>query len=397
MQLTSLEDLIIDVCNPINGFDKELLAPRDRSILYSMASQLKKSIALTENQASLAVKIIRDNNHIYKTIEGLDSFLNNPKYKNPFRIVDWGRKIFLHSNETIGIKFPFNASFIKLLEKIPSRKIFDTSTKSHTYKLTEDNIYRIVELFSSQEFDIDPIIYSWYQEIVKIRNHLEEFIPTADIVDNQIEILNCNRIAETYFNENKTDNLISNAILCKKMGLNFTKSFKDYVSALDINPYIKKILFHDKYHSFVRKSEMFNNKSIAELIKEINNYPILFFMSETPEFSEDFENLIANLNAVGIENKDMSVLFRSDYNNKFNQFIKDNDLNNFYNEDTKIVFLKYKIPKFLYKLSFNPSMIISNSLLYVHYTAQKMIESHPLVLYYTEESGKSLGTKIAKL
>lgn len=395
--LTTLEDLVKDICNPINGFSKEKLNARDRSILYSMASQLRKALALTENQAKLAVKIIRDNMEIYESIEGLRAFLDEPKFKYPFRSVDLGRRIFLVDPETIGIRFPFNVSFSKMLDKIPSKKIFDTSVKAHTFKLNEDNIYKIIETFDGQGFEIDTQLYEWYQEIVKIKEEMEQYVPSAILNDNQIVINNCGKIAETYFNENRKGSLASDAILCKRMNLHFSEPLRNHIAASDMNPYLKKIVFHNKPHNYVQRNEKFTDQTLAEIIKQIDSYPILFFATETANFLDEFASLNAALNEVGIANEDMSVLFRSDTNTAFNQYVKDNSLNNLYGDNTKVVVLKYKIPKFLYKLNFQPSMIISNSLLYVHYSAQKLLENHPFVLYYTEHAERSLGPKIAKL
>ena len=49
--LTTIEDLILYIYDPMNGFDRKALSARDRSILFSMGSQLKKPLALTEKQS----------------------------------------------------------------------------------------------------------------------------------------------------------------------------------------------------------------------------------------------------------------------------------------------------------------------------------------------------------
>ena len=68
---------------------------------------------------------------------------------------------------------------------------------------------------------------------------------------------------------------------------------------------------------------------------------------------------------------------------------------NLVDDNTKVVFVKQKMPKILYKIAFTPRIIISSSTFYAHYTGQKMVDSHPLVLYYTEK--QAIGKKIAKL
>ena len=206
--LTTIEDVILHIYDRMNGYDRKALPPRDRSILFSMGSQLKKPLALTEKQASLALKIINENKHLYDKIENLSQLLEAPLYKYPFRSIDSARRIFItdeikiHNTKfnfpLICVKFPFDHNLNKLLDKIPGRKTYSIEHRAHCYKLTEENIRSIMTLFRDKEFIIEPQIQEWYEEIINITQHPIEHVPSVIIENNQVKILNCDGAGSFY-------------------------------------------------------------------------------------------------------------------------------------------------------------------------------------------------------
>jgi hypothetical protein len=140
-----IEDIILHIYDPINGFDRAALAPRDRSILFSIASQLKKPtpLALTQKQADLAIKIIKDNIGLYQKIENLSFLLDNPIFKWPFRVIDTARTIS-RIDDYIAIRYPFDHQVNKLLDKIPGRKTYDQNYRCHLFALTEGVEIRVI-------------------------------------------------------------------------------------------------------------------------------------------------------------------------------------------------------------------------------------------------------------
>lgn len=391
---TTIEDLILYIYDPMNGFDRKALPPRDRSILFSMASQLKKPLALTHRQAELSLKIITENKNLYKRIENLDCLIELPIYKYPFRVIDTSRRIFLLNKETIAIKFPFDNSINKILDKIPSRKIYNINERCHTFKLNESNLNVIISSFKDYNFDIETNLLNWYNEIVEITTHPENYIPSIVIKDDIIELINCNRNIEEYFNTNKKENFQSNLLLAKSMNLYFTTDVQEKISNLDILDLSKKILLANKSRASI---STYNKNIIADALTEVDAFPILFFIDDNEKLLVEFNNWILALNNSGINNSNMSILFRSDKNIEFNQTIKDLKLNNYVDNNTKVIFVKHKMPKILYKINFIPKLIISSNTFYVHYSSQKLVDSHPIILYYTEQTNGLTDKKIAKL
>ena len=386
--LTTIEDLILYIYDPMNGFDRKALPARDRSILFSMASQLKKPLALTERQASLAVKILDENKHLYKSIDELKSLLAIPLYKYPFRSIDSSRRIFILKGNHIAVKFPFDNGLNKLLDKIAGRKQYNVEHRCHLYHLTEPNIRAIVTVFKDRDFIIEPQIQQWYEEIETVLQQPTSFVPSIKI-DNGVELLNCNSYAEDYFNKNKTGNLVEDLFLAKTMKLFFREQIHDAIQTLDISEISKKYLINNNSSVTIAT---YPKNDVAMLLKEIKAYPVLVLADDD---DIKFTAWVAAFIQYGVKQSEMSVLFRSDKNVVFNDYIKDQHLNNLVDEHTKVVFIKNKMPKILYKLDFKPKVVISNSTFYVHYTSQKVVDSHPAVMYYTEK--QHIGKKIAEL
>ena len=387
--LTTVEDLILYIYDPMNGFDRKALPARDRSILFSMASQLKKPLALTEKQATLALKILIENKHLYESIKELNSLLTNPLYKYTFRNIDSSRRIFLITKDKIAIKFPFDNVLNKLLDKLSGRKNYDIVTRAHVYKLNEINIESIMNIFKDRGFEIDPKIEQWYKEIEKIKDSPIFHVPSV-IIDKDIGITNCNSYTEEYFDKNKKGVFVEDLFLAKTMNLFFSKEIHNVIQTLNISELSKKYLVNPSSHAVSVAG--IPKQDLCMSFQELNSYPILILADENEK--ELMEWIIA-LRQYGINSSEMSVLFRSDKNIAFNDYIKEQQLNNLVGNNTKVVFIKNKMPKILYKLNFIPKIIVSSSTFYVHYTSQKVVDSHPAVMYYTEK--KHIGKKIASL
>jgi hypothetical protein len=396
---TTIEDLVIYVCQTPQLFDPKELHPRDRSILYSMAAQLKRNLPFTSKQADLVIKIMRDNQHLYSNIDNLNLLLETPVYKYAFRVIDTTRKIFLdEEHQEIRVKFPFDKKINKALEKVRGRHSYNIASKCHVYKLQENNILELIDSLKDFKFEIDKKLLTWYNEIKKISNDPENYIPTADIVNGNIVLKNSNNSLIEYFNENRKGNIVADAYLAKFMGVMVANSLALNDSMLEqSNQLTRKIIFN-KHNKFVISADsLFDKFNIAEFIKESMSFPILIFMNETDNLITQFKQWVTELNKNNIENQHISVLFRSNTHHDFNNFIKDNNLNNLIDQNTKVVFVKNKVPKILYKLNFKPKLIITSSSFYVHYTGHKMIENHPLVIYYTEGPYERMADKFVKL
>ena len=397
--LNTIEDLVLFICDPINGFDPKKLNPRDRSILYSMASQLKRSLPFTNKQADLVIKIFNDNRALYESIPNFNFLLDFPNYKYPFRVIDVSRKIYyVEQDQTIRVKFPFDQQINKSLEKVNARRHYDSVGRFHYYKISETLILNLVGVLKQHDFEIDPKIMSWYREIEQIAAQPDIYVPSATVENGTVILRNANNNIASYFDTRRKNEIVADAFLAKFMGLRISNALIDEILNQNINNLTKTIL-SDKTHSrfAITNKGPYDKFSVSDFAKETNAYPLMIFLNDNNDLPIVFKQWIIALNKSGIDNKNISVLFRSDRHGEFNNTVKNDMLNNLVDEDTKVVFVKNKVPKILYKLDFKPRLIISSDTFYVHYTGQKMIDSHPLVLYYIEGLHERMNSKIAKL
>ena len=325
--------------------------------------------------------------------------LEAPLFKYPFRAIDSARRIFLLDkikihNTTfdfplIAVKFPFDHNLNKLLDKIPGRKTYSVDHRCHCYKLNEENIRTIMVLFKDKDFIIESQITDWYEEINNIIQHPTEYVPSVIIDSSQVKVINCNQQTNDYFNNYKTGKIIEDLFLAKTMNLFFPGKIIESLIDMSALEMSKKLIAHGSHAVSVTD---YSREETATMINDLNAFPVLMLIDEK---ENELKNWVMAFNNSGIENSSMSVLFRSDKDIEFNDFVKNEQLNNLVEDNTKVVFVKQKMPKILYKINFTPKIVISSSSFFAHYTSQKMVDSHPIVLYYTEK--QAIGKKIAKL
>lgn len=389
MTLATVEDLIIHLSEPINGFDRKKLSPKDQSILFSMRSQLQKKLALTEKQAQLSLKIISENIHHYKGELSIQPLLDLPIYKYPFRVIDKDKKIFIFNNNAIAIKYPYNKSFNKFLNE-SARKQYNHSFRGYELRLTEKNIKLVVEFFKDHNFIIDDKLINWYKEIISIKENACLHVPSVVITNDRIELVNSNSSIQNYFDKNKTNVIEQDLFLTKIMNLYLSTEVTEKIQNLDISQISKKYLTSSINPVNVSK---ISKNDICLMLKELNTYPALFIIEENLAFLDDW---ITSFRNNSINNNEISVLFRSNTDKEFNNYIKNQQLNNMVDNNTKVVIVKNKLPKILYKINFEPKIIITYNDYFRHSTNKKIVDSHPAVLYYSDIRS-NIGINIANL
>jgi hypothetical protein len=140
------------------------------------------------------------------------------------------------------------------------------------------------------------------------------------------------------------------------------------------------------------------NINLKTAIDAIQQWPILVVLTDERNLHTTLDGWYKMFKSIGVSKKEITVLFRSQMNKKFNELIKQNSLNNMLDENTKVVFVKSKLPKVLYRTGFKSKFIITSGMYFSHTSIQKLIEHHPYVLYYTDTNLKTiLGRNIVKL
>jgi hypothetical protein len=388
--ITNIEDLIIYIHKNQNIFDFSNVSSKDKAVLFSLVSQLSRNLNFTENQANLILRILKDNHKIFETVENFDNLINNPIFKNVFRIIDKSRTISsfnINNRKVISIKFPFDRKTLQYINSICNARVdYHKETKSYITDLTNRNLIKILsnDDLPSYGFTISNELKELHQKILEIENNEDNYLPLIDYDDGYV-LKNCHRSLETYFFSNKTENFLSNVLLARSLGLKKGKNIVDKLLSKEVDPRISKIFLKDSNKLYLSNRD-YDNSVIASIIRTVDQWPVLIIITDDEEIDKTLENWHSCLENFEIKNHEISVLFRSNNNKSINEYISLQKLNNLVDEKTKVVFIKHKIPKILYKINFLPKIIISSSTFYAHFTTQKLINSHPLVLFHTDQT-----------
>ena len=83
----------------------------------------------------------------------------------------------------------------------------------------------------------------------------------------------------------------------------------------------------------------------------------------------------------------LDVLFRlpSDSGSKFNDFVKNNHLNDPISDKTKFVFICTKVPKTILKSDIKFNFIMNLGYVNIHYTVREYMKNCQNVIYYSDK------------
>jgi hypothetical protein len=387
--LTTVEDLIIYICR--NGkVYTDNLNPKDKAVFFSISSQLERKVALTAGQSNLMLRLLENNKTSFLNIEGYTELLDSPKFKYSFRVVDTSKiiRVFQSNNQQfIGINFPYDKKMLKTITNLELGKVpYNKEKKLYEYPLNEKTVFAILDNEEVQQygFSIDQNLIDLYKKIKNIAESREEYIPLLDY-DNGLILRNTNKITSNYFNENRKNNLFSDIFLAKTMGISPSKRLIEKIKSMNLEPDVMDFLLKTKKNLVISKNNADSLSRVFKHIVLIDQWPIVVILPDFESVDKTLEQWHRGLLDWGIKNTDISVLFRSQKNKIFNEYIASNQLNNFVSESTKIVFIKHKIPKILYNINFKPKIVITTSKYHAHYSTQKLVDSHPCMLYYTDQ------------
>lgn len=306
---------------------------KNKQILESINRQCKRNIALTDRQYALVVKLLLNAN--------IDNFVGNEDTREPIREIDRSKYVKLVTTADvmedrvyesykekwhwIKIRFPFSKKDIAKIDKLKSLisgkyYVHKKGSHEHYFVLVGANLKYVIDTFNN--FEIDESLFEHYKEIENVLNNKEQIVnelknnidttlPEIQQIDRQRRFGFCN------LNYNTTG--ITNDIVNRKD------------ADVLINPSVSINL-------------------IVEQLIYLNRFPIVVCI----DAGNEYEQLTEFYSAVKyvINDEEQSALFRVDANDKenyiTNDFIKSNNLNNWVDKTTKVVYIKKKkLPKLL--------------------------------------------------
>jgi len=389
-----MKQTIEDILSKITAVDLTL---SDAPLLASLSRQVDRNIALTNRQHDLAKEKIR----IYADqLEELGMVDIEPSLNNlrmPLRQIDRSKTITIVdgdvdpelkalpniTGEWIKIRFPFNKKIIVLIDTIAKqrRNLYHhkNGSHSHHFVLHEDILEEVIDKFADRNFDIDPELLDMSTKIKEIREHKEDFIPGFY---NGV-LKNLRPTAEEFINNEVSTDDPNRATKMYDRRFRYGLAHVD----ADINdPLIGTILTRNT-PAMKLNSVHWPVSEIASALSTLDRFPLLVLVDENQALAQvqAVHTAFANIN-----NNLQSVLFRvkSRGGPDVNDYVRDNQLNNWVDKDTKIVYIsKHKLPKVLLKSGWQPlcglALTESRSQTHVgHFVADRV----DLLISLTEEN-----------
>lgn len=331
---------------------------RDDEILASLSKQMAANIYVTERQADLAIKIIGEN---IKHLLQLSEIIKNPKWDNSFRIIQRFKYLHLVKNTNpdrffIEIGFNHTKTFTKKLDELKNKLSTPlTRTKNNVWQIpySELDLYHLVELVKSQNFEISPEILEAHQEIFEIlkqenKDKIYIDIDTSENLKNRVsvevgEIVNTNILLED-----------------RKIGYQY-EIFDSFFQKKSEKNLIEKIATRTDPQIFI-SSKTHELNDVVSSLQELNRFPMLVIFDSLPEKSEKNLKILRNSLIENNVNEGVGIYFRhdNDQNGKpFNEQISQFQYNQPLNNNTVIAGItNLKIPKFLLKLKWQPKSVL---------------------------------------
>jgi hypothetical protein len=384
--------------------DTYQLDPKDTSILQSLVRQIHKGVALTDRQymllkeklltykeqfeahghttLDLALENLRiplrtiDRTKLITLVEDIDR-------KKPFNTIDT-KKI-----PWIKIRFPFAKKTIVLIEEISAGAGADyyheKGSHEHYFRSTERNIFKVVEQFKDKNFDIDPQLLEHHKKLEVMNNNKENYIPGI----YNFKLKNLDKRSVDYMissvGEPTKDNLAIYVDRKEQYGLRHFDQTDVELSLSSVTHLAKKIALRTKFQVFI-SNKKYNVNQLVEAILDLYRFPLLVILPTGNQLTQ-LHKIHSSFNGV-IHPELSSVVFRMDNNDEgkeFNNYIKQNNLNNIVDSKTKIVYTDTtKLPKPLIKLNWRPSAVLLLDSFRPNGKVLNFIESSDLIIHYDE-------------
>jgi hypothetical protein len=331
---------------------------KNKNILESINRQCKKSIALTDKQYALVTQILTE--QIGDECECLP-------VQMPLREIDRSKYIKIVNNAElykdsvpyesykndwlwIKIRFPFSKKLILVIDKLLqiNRKYYHHNKGSHEhyFRLNSKNAISIYYAFKEKSFDIDETIVSYVKKCEDIINNKHEHIPF--ISDTGLQ--NATKHTTNEFEKSITQ--LNDKYILKDRSLRFGYEYASCSNNLLIDDICNR-----KTTNFLAQPSKYTINNVVEVLHKLDRWPLIAVVDDSESFDQVY-NLYRSFNGI-VNNEEQSILFRADSsdlkNTDLNSFIKEYKLNNWVDNNTKIVYIKKsKLPKVLLKSNFKP-------------------------------------------
>jgi len=399
--------------------------PKDFETVKSLA---ESQYAWTEKQARLALVILK--RYLTKfQAHGMDikPLLDSPRYDEEFRVINFDKVIEKYTDDDgvnkIELRFPYNKKVIQLIRCLKDERDFpagysqyDGETKKWTFLHTDVTAYYLTLIAARYDFKfMDDSLLQDYEKIKDvIIGHKQ---PSARLIDDEIVLKDAPQSLQDYWDDN----------LKGKSALQQVDSLKNFnISTTGIHIHadtlIGKKIAHNHYHKLWIDSTAFTKKEVVKGLIELDCFPIIMPVSGDIHMEADVKEFWEWMNAFRSHGIDIlnqcswgfdvrEPIFKKDIDRHNDRtYLLDNQksqefFENLYelhqmskqfkliNQDTKIIFVRNRIPRALIKSKIEPkaSLVALGGGYYATGTdnLKRLLENLPKKLYYSDHQPSS--------
>ena len=380
------------------------------NIMFSIAKQVFRGTALTAKQYSLVKKLLVEYYVDQFSAHEIDLHEAVEKLRFPLRKIDgshWIKIQEMKGETMIAIRFPFSKKIIKHIEELKNKSDKDYFYDKHThyFPIKEKYIWKIVNIankFQDAKFEIQPEILDLYKQLEFFVDHPSDYIPGI----YNFKIKNYPQsgldICLDELGEPNYKNLFQYFDRRKYYALNHFDE-QAVMESLKDKSELTKLIVQRTQDLVCVNSKTWPLEELLRSIDDLDRYPLLVMVNPKDSYGEvtKIQNLVRNY----IDNKQVSVLFRLDSKIgneaiQFNQYVKEQGLNNIVDKNTKIVYISNnKIPKPLLKGDWRPKGIFTIGSKKVSHNIEAFVASQNLIIQYDEDASPhySYGTVRAEM
>ena len=388
-----------------------IILDKDRKILTDIAKKVYRGTALTDRQYATVKRVLRTNYSTQFKNRDIDIHASSNILRKPLRQIDRSSYIkignykefvydpfsyyaYQPNHKVLVIRFPFNVTYSKLMGEV--RKCFPFY---RTHKQKDKNKYilpynerlahKVVDKFKGKITDIDPTLLEIHEKCEYFYNNKQEFLP--GIYDFKIK--NClPKTSEHYvnkFGQPSPSNLFLFKDRSEYLGLKYFSGLHLEHSLADQDEFTKRLVKR-KASVVVVEKKKWELKQVIKTMFDLKRIPLLVVLPVFPK-KDPAESLEASHKIFKnyVDNKDISVLFRLENMEsgiKFNEYVRENGLNNKLANNTKIVYINNKkIPKPLLRFNWEPEGVLCLDTTRNYSKVNSFEEEFDLVVQYATE------------
>lgn len=367
----------------------------DVKLLTSLAKQVKQNIGLTDRQYELTKKKLLEYREQFEKNGFFDLDRDLENLRIDLRTIDRSKTVQLVEKEyfdlfsnnkilMLAIRFPYSNKMIKyinFIKEMQLRREYDSKTKTHFIPFTENNVLKVVDKLNVANFDIQKEIIDYYNQVKNFKDSPEKYQPGIYNFKLKHVHTNCKNYLINLLGEPSSENLALYYDRRNEFGLGYFDSIP-LQNVLQKYSNLSNRLLKNTNKQVLIDSNEFKLYEIYNALNELQKFPLLVVLKHGYEA----DNLIECFKSVTNQNdiKNISVMFRLENNTEkniqFNNLVKQFELNNKLNNETKVVILNNeKLPKPLLYEKWKPHTTLlfdtfrSNKQLSIYYNEANLI------------------------